>query len=263
MTVEPVDRDCADERSADCDVHGPYLSRRFRTLNLDRWSGCEACLAERIAQREREQEAERERIRRRNLLREANLIGRFRDCTFDSFTASTSAQRQVLQACRGYVDMMATGTWSPLWLIGPPGTGKTHLGSASVRAGIESRGMAGRIVTARGLIRAIRDTWRREAEQSEQEVIAELGHVSLLVIDEIGLGFGTEAELVQLFDVIDRRYQLQLPTMFISNLAAPALRDAVGDRLYDRMREFATVQVCNWPSHRRGASEDLQVTSAR
>lgn len=81
-------------------------------------------------------------------------------------------------------------------------------------------------------------------------MISDLASVPLLVVDEIGVGMGSEAELVQLFDVIDRRYQLANPLVLVSNLPVPDLRAALGDRLHDRVRENSTVVPCNWASHR-------------
>jgi acyl-CoA synthetase (AMP-forming)/AMP-acid ligase II len=104
------------------------------------------------------------------------------------------------------------------------------------------------------LIRTLRATWRRDSDSTEDEVINEFAYVPLLVIDEIGVGFGTEAEAAQLFDVIDRRYQARNPLVLISNLSVPDLREALGDRLFDRIREASQVVPFNWPSHRGTAS---------
>ena len=50
--------------------------------------------------------------------------------------------------------------------------------------------------------------------------------------------------------VIDERYKRRRPTVVISNLTVPAVKEAIGDRLYDRLREGATVLACDWSSHR-------------
>jgi DNA replication protein DnaC len=66
---------------------------------------------------------------------------------------------------------------------------------------------------------------------------------------------GTEAERLQLFEVIDRRYALSRPTVLLSNLVPGDIKAAVGERSYDRLREGAKMLKCNWPSHRGGAVE--------
>ena len=72
----------------------------------------------------------------------------------------------------------------------------------------------------------------------------------MLVLDEIGVGHGSNAEHVQLFEVLDLRYKLERPTVLLSNLTTTALKAALGDRVYDRLREGATVKACDWKSYR-------------
>lgn len=72
----------------------------------------------------------------------------------------------------------------------------------------------------------------------------------LLVLDEIGVSRGSEWEAEQLFTVVDERYRLERPTVVVSNLPAGEIKQLVGDRVYDRLREGAKVVPMNWPSHR-------------
>lgn len=237
-------------RAAHCETHGTYEEHRWQK---NRWSTCPGC-AKLGREREEAQRLEDERadfIRSATL--ECGLIGRFSDATFRSFNATNRDQRKAVTACQEYTAGVAPGIWSTLTLIGQPGTGKTHLGAAMVLETIERRKRA-KYTTFRDLIRTLRATWRRDSDSTEDEVINEFAYVPLLVIDEIGVGFGTEAEAAQLFDVIDRRYQASNPLVLISNLSVPDLREALGDRLFDRIREASQVVPCNWPSHRGAAS---------
>ena len=84
--------------------------------------------------------------------------------------------------------------------------------------------------------------------------LADLGRdTDLLALDEVGASFGGEAEQVQLLDVIDLRYRLCRPTFIASNLPLAGIKDAIGERAFDRLREGAKVLQCNWPSHRGAA----------
>lgn len=199
--------------------------------------------------RQREAHEQLRRERHEEALTRANLRGRFRAATFGSFDAESPEQERVLKACQEFVDE-PMNTWRVLLLIGPPGSGKTHLGAAMAHATI-AKGRGARVMTAREVVRRLRSTWARGAEESEQEVIDDLSTCSLLVLDELGVGFGTDAELTQLLDVVDTRYRECRPLVAISNLTPELLRAALGDRMSDRLREASQLHRCNWPSHRR------------
>ncbi len=60
--------------------------------------------------------------------------------------------------------------------------------------------------------------------------------------------------MIQIFDVLDKRYGEQLPTVMVSNLTVDELVNLLGDRIIDRMREDggALLQL-NWQSNRGAA----------
>jgi DNA replication protein DnaC len=239
----------AKARKAHCDKHGDYHAHRWLK---DRWSACPTCAKEDHEVREAETKTAQLADFIWKAMSESGLRGRFREARFTAFTATTREQRKVVATCQDFTAAAKGGQWSTLTLIGQPGTGKTHLAAAMVLETIE-RGNWARYTTFRDLIRALRATWRRDADKTEDDVINHFAGVPLLVIDEIGVSYGTEAEAAQLFDVIDRRYQLGNPLVLISNLSLPDLRTALGDRLYDRIREASQVVPCTWPSHRGAA----------
>ncbi len=143
-----------------------------------------------------------------------------------------------------------------MFLMGTPGTGKTHLSCAIVRAVIEATGRPAYIVTVSAFVRAIRATWRGNGgadyrADSEQQVLNRYGRADLLVLDDVGASFGADGELKHLLDLVDERYTLQLPTLIVSNLAEGELLEALGERIFDRLREGARRVVFNWSSHRR------------
>ncbi len=234
----------------DCETHGPYAQQRFGRARYR--LGCPSCIAERERQEQLRQEQIRQtqdQWRQEERLDQSGLRGRFRDATFEHFNAADTRQRKVLAACQAFA-AGPLNEWRSLVLVGPCGTGKTHLGAAMALTTI-ARGTSARMASAREIVRALRATWRRGSEADEESVISDYAGCGLLVVDELGVGFGSDGELTQLLDVIDRRYQLQRPIVAITNLSTKDLHTAVGDRIYDRLAETATVRACDWPSYRR------------
>ncbi|MFS2047526.1 ATP-binding protein [Variovorax sp. Varisp41] len=252
------------DRTVQCPEHGEYSARHV----VGRiWTPCPVCAAATEAQRAAEEAESRRRadaqlaeeaLQRR--IAQSGLVGRFLSATFDNFAAVDPAQVRAATMCRDFAENVE-GRTGGLWLIGPPGTGKTHLGSAMVNHVIRQKRWAA-ILSAREIVRMLRATWGNrhsrnnghDAPQTEAEVIQDLGTCALLVLDEVGVSFGSESETVQLFDVLDLRYKNQLPTVLLSNLPASELKPVLGDRAYDRLREGAVMVPCNWASHRQSGS---------
>jgi len=222
-----------------CPTHGDWEREvpRFLASRVT----CGKCSAEVAAQRERD-EAETQRkaaeARRIDHLEQIGVSERHRGRTFDTFVADTPEQAKALQACRDLAEGVAAGaTRQPsLILCGKPGTGKTHLGCAIAQHLCDRKDSVLRR-TPLQIIRAIKNTWQRGAEQTEADVLAGFAYQDLLIVDEVGVQFGSDTERMYLFEIIDMRYEACLPTVLISNLDIDALRTEVGERVLDRLRE--------------------------
>lgn len=74
----------------------------------------------------------------------------------------------------------------------------------------------------------------------------------LLIIDEVGVQFGSESEKIILFEIINERYEQMKPTILISNLSEDELSRYVGERIIDRMREGKGAVInFDWESYRK------------
>lgn len=184
------------------------------------------------------------------------LRGRFEHITLSDFRVTRRDQGEVLAAVQEFVKGFSQpGRCAVPHLIGKPGTGKSMLAGGAVHELVHVQRRNVVITTARRIVRRLRGTWAKDSEETEADVLRRLESLDLLVIDEVDIGFGSEAEQVQLLDVIDRRYVFERPTMVISNFNEPLLQAALGERAFDRLQEGATFLRCTWPSHRRAAGE--------
>lgn len=242
--------------AAHCDTHGAF-SRRVLHLfgGTAIRTDCPECKAQRVALEEarkrREEQAERAR-RVATLTEEAGVPLRFRDRTFDSFTAENPGQAFALRVCRKYAEsfpeVRQRGT--SIVMTGGPGTGKTHLACAIANAVIASDLVSVRFRTVSELMRRIKDTYRKDSPRTESDVIEAYTWLDLLIVDEIGVQVGSDHEKLLLFDILNGRYQNLRPTILLSNLSAGDLETYLGHRVMDRYRECGTVLAFDWQSYR-------------
>jgi len=149
-------------------------------------------------------------------------------------------------------------------LYGRPGAGKTHLLVASLRLLALEKGIPGRYVEFMLLLSDIRAGFN--SNRSHMDILRPLLSVPVLAIDELGKERGTEWERSMLDELISRRFNSGLATLFATNYfqdesespvkhepgrgvntrSPEFARDAefmtlskrVGDRVYSRLKEM-------------------------
>ena len=73
----------------------------------------------------------------------------------------------------------------------------------------------------------------------------------MMALDELSGKFGSDAEKILLFDVLNERYEKRKSTIIISNLTVPEVKEYLGERIFDRMREDGGKSIAfDWKSHR-------------
>lgn len=251
-------------REALCPEHGAYTSTGTRyTIGKGRevWSPCLGCVEQRKTD---EKEAADLARKARDLVRFEEMIGqaaipiRFIGRGFDNFKADTDGQRRALTIARDYAESFDrhAKTGESLLFLGKAGTGKSHLAAAILQAILP--GHCGMYTTAADVIEQVRSTWRRDSEISQARVLSMLATVPLLVIDEVGVQYGTESEQNTMFQILDRRYRDRKPTVLLANLEVTEFAAMVGDRIFDRLREVSRVVKFEWVSYRSTARKEAQ-----
>lgn len=220
-----------------CEKHGPYVAQTLVWID-DRIMIHELCMActteERIAEEEAKEKANRaiyESVRVNKLL-DLGISPRYIDLSLSSITPPVQ-QCAVHKSLTTYLESRSS---SSLILAGTVGTGKTYLAQALAQD-LSAIGKSFIFSTARQVVRDIRSTWARDSHRTEDQVIASYVKTAYLFIDEVGIQYGTESEQIAMFDIINGRYENRRPTILITNLDIDGLKEIMGERIIDRLRQ--------------------------
>lgn len=209
---------------------------------------CASCSTER-EEKELQARAQQEALQKQHTINQrlhnAMIAPRFFEKKLENFNLDHVGQGKALEACRSFIANFEKSTG--MIFTGKPGTGKNHLASAIGREVIESRNKTALMTTALRMLRDIKGSW---SNGSEKEILRNFNTPDLLVIDEIGVQFGSETEKLYLTDIINERYEWMRPTILLTNLPIPKLGEMIGDRVIDRFREGGSVVVFDWESYR-------------
>src|SRR5512133_1440920 len=126
-------------------------------------------------------------------------------------------------------------------LFGRPGAGKTHLLVATLRYLALEKGIGGRYVEFMLLLSDIKAGF--DGGRSHMEILRPLLAVPVLAIDELGKERGTEWERSMLDELISRRFNAGLATLFATNYFLEErenpVREQPGHRYNTRSPDFA------------------------
>ena len=240
-----------------CPEHGAYTATNFLG---EHWTACPKCLEilqekqeEESLQKQKEAALEREQLKWKAKINGAAIPERFKDRTLDSYIARTTGQKKALAFSKEYAenfDQVMKAGRSAIF-VGKPGTGKTHL-AIGIALEIIKQQRSPVFVTVQRLIRRVKDSWHTKNE-TESEVVDAFASPDLLILDEVGVQFGSEFEKQMLFDVLNERYEKLKPSILLSNIPREQLSDYLGERVTDRLRENGGKMIgFDWDSYRKG-----------
>jgi DNA replication protein DnaC len=138
-------------------------------------------------------------------------------------------------------------------LLGPPGTGKSHLAQALGRAAI----MQGHIVAYREAHALIEELADAAIVNKRRDLIQDFSSVPLLIIDDLGMRKLPSTAAEDLLEIIMRRYE-RASTVITSNRPVEDWGKVLGDvaattAMLDRLLHHAHVVKCGPRSYRTKA----------
>lgn len=220
-------------------------------------SFCAVCDAEqsvidqnRLWQIEKERKSQKKQTQIARYLADSCIGIRFMGQSFADYHPANAAAELALGVCMEYSSEFRAGSGTNMIFVGSPGTGKNML-SAVIGQEIIKQGFSFMHTTAMKIIRKYKDSWKQPGV-TEAQVSRYYTTPDLLVIDEIGVQFGSATEQLYLTELINDRYEAMKPIILLSNLTIKQIEDTMGVRSMERFREHGSrVVVFNWPSHRR------------
>ena len=192
----------------------------------------------------------------RMALKYAGVGKRFLDCSLDNYAPITADQTKALKTIKEYSENLLTEdgmTDKGLLIVGPVGTGKTHLAVGVLR---EAHRLGSSIAFAQvpQVLADIRAGIGRGDEEAAKQIDM-YSEVSVLALDDLGSERVTDWVREQLFLIINRRYEEMLPTIITSNDSLEGLEAHVGQRIASRLAGMCIGVALDGPDYRLGGEQ--------
>lgn len=196
---------------------------------------------------------------------------RYAACRFDNYQTDHPGQLAAVDQIKSHIELDCGG----MVLVGPVGTGKDHLVSASIyqkiASGVFTNGIdceyekitsmdAGDRIqfwSGPSLFGAVRDGMTKRT--TEAETINPLARTQLLVLSDLcNVGETlTDFQRQVIYRIVDQRYCHNRPTWLTANAQdRKQLEQTLGAAIVDRLLDGSLVVPCDWPSFRKTAKAE-------
>ena len=173
--------------------------------------------------------------RQTNLLRYSNL-GSLTRFTFDNLLPQGRSGNPINQEkfrC-AYEAAKVFAAEAKGWLIlaGPSGCGKTHLAAAIANECV-SHGQTAFFISTPDLLDRLRSTFNTDSEIPYDEFFDQVRNAPLLVLDDLGAQTSTPWAKEKLDQLLNHRFNSELPTVIVAIIPIEQLEDRIRTRLTD------------------------------
>jgi len=186
---------------------------------------------------------------------------RYEHCSLDeydtNFSMATRSIRQAHLSARKFVESYPLETHGTgLLLTGSIGTGKTHLAVGILQSLVNERGATGLFVDYRELLKQVQNSYNRQVQATELEILKPVFEAEVLVLDELGASKPTDWVWDTVAHILNTRYNDRRTTIITTNYSnagplgslqelgsgsaaqarAASREETLGDRIGERMR---------------------------
>ena len=196
------------------------------------------------------------RVERRaeRMLGRAHIPMRYMHCTLDEYVPNYRGNNRTLSAAlvqaRNFVKAYPLETnGNGLLLTGSIGVGKTHLAVGMLQAMVSERGAKGLFYDYRDLLKQIQNSYNRNVNVTELEILQPVFDAEVLVLDELGASKPTDWVWDTVAHILNTRYNDRRTTIITTNYpnlgplagspkeeGKTAREETLGDRIGERMR---------------------------
>lgn len=178
---------------------------------------------------------ENERKEKRRLqLRALSNLDAFHNQRFSSFDPRTPGVAEAYQAAHSYAQ--SPDGW--LLLVGPNGSGKTHLAAAIANQALDD-GAVVLFMVVPDLLDHLRAAFAPDAEEEYDQLFAKMREAELLILDDMGTQQCSAWANEKLFQLLNYRYNMRMPTIITANHKG---MQAADERIRSRLTDASLVK---------------------
>lgn len=168
-------------------------------------------------------------------------ISKFKDFNVNYYPENTDANgvsirskmTDIFNFCKDYADDFDTNSPS-LFLFGETGLGKTHL-SLAIAGEVIEKGFSVVYGSTQNLLTMIEREHFGRSEEQDGTTEDKLLCCDLLILDDLGAEFTTQFTVAELYNIINSRLSMELPTIINSNITFEELEKRYTNRITSRI----------------------------
>jgi len=130
-----------------------------------------------------------------------------------------------------------------LFIHGPCGTGKTYA-SCAITMRLRAKKIPCKLVFSSDLFASLRRSFNKKTwEGSEEDIIERHTGKKITIFDDVGAEKTSEYVIESWYNIINKRYNDMLPTIFTSNYSLDEINNKMSDRIASRLASGTVIKL--------------------